>query len=526
MSLQTHTRSAPLVPCRLKQTAGCLARTTCPCGSACHTRFRKHHPPTFSQPRPNTYKLTLPQTALTAEEWNERLAYPEALEEHFEDFPAQLAQLTTAVTDGDMQARGACHKAKEMICDRINAAVAQTIGFGRPRRHPSARMPFVRTRAVRDAVQTRGAAASDLHQVVSADPLNTAAITAAQTQVKTVQASLKQAVVEARQQHTNRLLATVASSRKGNDGKGMWKALKTLAGARDGKRSGPAALRNPHGPGLVTDGEGICEILATHYESVSSTSTHYRNGDFDPQHRAAVEAQVKQYREQLSFSADDPGSLSRPIPAEEVLMQSSNLNNDKAPSPLDNIYNELLKYGGSALAGHLASFFQMQFELEVKAKACGVIIPIYKKADPTEPKNYRPITLGSAVDKLYNLVLNARIMTFLEDNNLLHDGQQGFRPGRSSVDAYHRSARRQACHNAGNTLKIVSWTVLHNWATLQPQQQHHQIIGPQHSMAPRKASWFIPSNSWQLRYAATLSFGLLMQPGTYCTRSSTTSGHS
>jgi hypothetical protein len=78
-------------------------------------------------------------------------------------------------------------------------------------------------------VQTRDTAASDLHQIVFADPLNTDAITAAQTQVKTAQASLTQAVAEARQQHTNRLLATVESCRKGNDGKGMWKALKTLA---------------------------------------------------------------------------------------------------------------------------------------------------------------------------------------------------------------------------------------------------------------------------------------------------------
>jgi hypothetical protein len=100
---------------------------------------------------------------------------------------------------------------------------------------------------------------------------------------------------------------------------------------------------------------------------------------------------------------------------------------------LDSIHNELLKYGGDAMAG-LANFFQMQFEFEVKAKTCGVIVPVYKRADPVEGKNYRPITLGSAIDKLYNLVINARIMTFLEDNDKLHDGQQGFRPGRSAVD--------------------------------------------------------------------------------------------
>jgi hypothetical protein len=97
-----------------------------------------------------------------------------------------------------------------------------------------------------------------------------------------------------------------------------------------------------------------------------------------------------------------------------------------------NVQQHLCKCG--IFASHLASFFQMQFEFDVKAKTCGVVTPIYKKADPIEPKNYRPITLGSAIDKLYNLVLNARIMTFLEDNDKLHDGQQGFRPGRSSID--------------------------------------------------------------------------------------------
>jgi Reverse transcriptase (RNA-dependent DNA polymerase) len=38
------------------------------------------------------------------------------------------------------------------------------------------------------------------------------------------------------------------------------------------------------------------------------------------------------------------------------------------------------------------------------------------------------------VDKLYNLVLNHRISKYLEDNDMLHDAQQGFRPDRSAVD--------------------------------------------------------------------------------------------
>jgi hypothetical protein len=76
----------------------------------------------------------------------------------------------------------------------------------------------------------------------------------------------------------------------------------------------------------------------------------------------------------------------------------------------------------------------MQFQLESKTKTNGVITPIFRKGDPTNPANYRPITLGSAVDELYNLVLNARLMQHLETNQQLHDAQQGFRPKRSAVD--------------------------------------------------------------------------------------------
>jgi hypothetical protein len=252
--------------------------------------------------------------------------------------------------------------------------------------------------------------------------------------VKAANTAVKTAVNDARQAYTSRLIENVHSCKKGNDGKGMWKALKALAGTPNCTTKGPAALRTPDGRGLVTDDQSINETLANHYEKVSSTATHYQGTDFDPHHRATIEAQVKHFRDVASFAHADADPLSQPISKDEVQAQCYKLHNNKAPSPVDNLNNELLKYGGDVLPLHLAQLFQMQFATETKAKTCGVITPIYKKADPTEAKNYRPITLGSAVDKLYNSVLNARILTYLEDNEQLHDGQQGFRPGRSSID--------------------------------------------------------------------------------------------
>jgi hypothetical protein len=76
----------------------------------------------------------------------------------------------------------------------------------------------------------------------------------------------------------------------------------------------------------------------------------------------------------------------------------------------------------------------MQVELEAQARTPGVVRPIYKKGDPTDPANYRPITLGSAVDKLYHLVLNARLLGHLEATGGIHEAQNGFRAKRGAVD--------------------------------------------------------------------------------------------
>ena len=65
----------------------------------------------------------------------------------------------------------------------------------------------------------------------------------------------------------------------------------------------------------------------------------------------------------------------------------------------------------------------------------GVINPIYKnKGDPTRPENYRPITLLSCMGKLFTCVINNRLKSYIESNNIIHESQAGFRSGFSTSD--------------------------------------------------------------------------------------------
>jgi len=62
------------------------------------------------------------------------------------------------------------------------------------------------------------------------------------------------------------------------------------------------------------------------------------------------------------------------------------------------------------------------------------LIPIFKKGDPTDPNNYRPIALLPVLSKVFEKVLNLQI-TKIIDSGFVDDNQFGFRQGYSTEDA-------------------------------------------------------------------------------------------
>ena len=63
------------------------------------------------------------------------------------------------------------------------------------------------------------------------------------------------------------------------------------------------------------------------------------------------------------------------------------------------------------------------------------IIPIPKKdKDARDPLQNRCITIVCCVAKIYSSILNKRLQKHLEMNNILVEGQNGFRMGRSCID--------------------------------------------------------------------------------------------
>ena len=67
----------------------------------------------------------------------------------------------------------------------------------------------------------------------------------------------------------------------------------------------------------------------------------------------------------------------------------------------------------------------------------GDIVPIYKKGDKEDVKNYRGITLMDTGYKIYAEIIIRRMETQIEEEGMLEETQQGFRKKRGAVKAIY-----------------------------------------------------------------------------------------
>ena len=63
------------------------------------------------------------------------------------------------------------------------------------------------------------------------------------------------------------------------------------------------------------------------------------------------------------------------------------------------------------------------------------VVPKYKSGDIEDPTNYRPISITSALSKVFEKVIQNQIVEFLDDTKLLSPHQFGFRANFSTADA-------------------------------------------------------------------------------------------
>lgn len=63
------------------------------------------------------------------------------------------------------------------------------------------------------------------------------------------------------------------------------------------------------------------------------------------------------------------------------------------------------------------------------------VIPLFKSVNRSDIENDRPIAILPAFSKIFEKVITSRLVSFLENKNLLTDSQHGFRAGRNTETA-------------------------------------------------------------------------------------------
>ena len=110
------------------------------------------------------------------------------------------------------------------------------------------------------------------------------------------------------------------------------------------------------------------------------------------------------------------------------------LPNNKAAGP-DGVKNEILKGLPPSFHDATHKLFELMLTLRHTPstwKNSNTVLP-YKKGDPYQVKNYRPIALAKTVYKLWTSILTELMTDYAETQGLLTDCQEGFRRDRSTT---------------------------------------------------------------------------------------------
>ena len=174
-----------------------------------------------------------------------------------------------------------------------------------------------------------------------------------------------------------------------------------------------------HNGNLQSDLKTMSDLLQEQYVKVFS----------EPE-----EQDTETQNDNVEENEDSPSLEDIEFDEEDIIKAINSMPNHSAPGP-DKFPSILLKQCKNELATPLYILWRKSLDTGQVPKILKQqsIVPIYKKGSKAKPENYRPVSLTSHILKLFERVLRAKIVEFIETENKLSNEQYGFRPGRSTI---------------------------------------------------------------------------------------------
>ena len=124
----------------------------------------------------------------------------------------------------------------------------------------------------------------------------------------------------------------------------------------------------------------------------------------------------------------------RPTSQEEVTKIIGALSSSKSSGP-NSIPIKILKLLNDKISMPLSMLINQSFTTGTFPSVLKIskVIPVFKnKGSPLDVSNYRPVSLLSNIEKIYEKIMYSRVMEFLDHSNQIYSRQFGFRKGHST----------------------------------------------------------------------------------------------
>ena len=174
---------------------------------------------------------------------------------------------------------------------------------------------------------------------------------------------------------------------------------------------------------ISSDPVEICESLNKHFVSIGKKLSSSLNNQ---------PTNHKQYMgKRLLHSV-----VLNPTDQYEIAAIISNLNDRKSSGYID-IPVTLIKHAKHLIAPFMTKSFNICLDSGNYPDILKIakVISLFKKGDKTDIGNYRPISILSPINKVFQILLHRRLINFWEKSKVLSKFQFGFRKDRSTNDA-------------------------------------------------------------------------------------------
>ena len=136
----------------------------------------------------------------------------------------------------------------------------------------------------------------------------------------------------------------------------------------------------------------------------------------------------------VSTSCPEDACLNADITVDELSQCIRYLKRGKSPG-IDGIVADMIKVGGDLVQQCLLWLFNFMLASHFPERlSVGLITAVYQSGDKFDMGNYRGITVGSVVAKLFAMILEQRIASWAEEHPVKAKGQAGFRKDFCTTD--------------------------------------------------------------------------------------------